>query len=214
MAAKAAALALVLLLCTIVLASLESSDRVGPGVLRGLGSSWVTGLMLLITRLGSTVVVATLALGWAWIKRRSGTMVAAVPGLAAAGGGLLSLVVKEMVHRPRPEVVEALVKVDSFSFPSGHALLAMAFYGAVALLLAPSVRTRCGRMAIYGLTGAVLLLIGVSRLHLGVHYLSDVVGGYALGAAWLSALWLALPGGRGSRDGEEPVSCSGTGGLP
>ncbi|MGI6207475.1 MAG: phosphatase PAP2 family protein [Anaerolineae bacterium] len=184
------ALALVLLVLAVVLSALGELDRGALIVLRAVASRGLTRLMVAITQLGSTAVVAVLALGWAYLRRRTGAM-AVVPALCAAGGGLTSMVIKALVDRPRPDVVAALVQEHSFSFPSGHSLVAMAFYGAVALTLAPSIGRRSARLAVYATAGVVIILVGVSRVYLGVHYPSDVLGGYSLGVLWLTAVPIA-----------------------
>lgn len=101
-----------------------------------------------------------------------------------AGGELLNVILKLAFHRPRPEV--AFLHLDTYSFPSGHAMLSTAAYGTLAYLAWSRWRTMPARVAV--VLGAVVLvgLISFSRLYLGVHYLSDVLGGAAGGVFWLA----------------------------
>lgn len=183
-------LATILLLIAVMLASVDGADEATLWTTHGMSSEPLTRFMLVVTQLGSTAVVAALAVGWMLAWRRRDWRAALMPSLAGIGAGVTSLLIKALVHRPRPEVVQALVHVDSFSFPSGHALLSMAFYGTVALELTADDLRRGTRIAIWLMAGVLVLLIGASRVYLGVHYPSDVLGGYALGAGWLAVMSL------------------------
>ena len=103
------------------------------------------------------------------------------------GGSFINTAVKLAVNRPRPVVDHEIATAFGKSFPSGHAMSSTIVYGAVLLVLLPAVRTRRHRHMVVGIAMALVLAIGSSRLLLGVHFVSDVVGGFTLGAAWLSA---------------------------
>lgn len=139
-----------------------------------------------------TAVVALLLL------RRRAVNDAIFLGVVALGVELLNAVLKLTFHRPRPE--SAFVHLDTYSFPSGHAAGATAVYGALAYLAA---RRAAGplRAAILAGTPVLIALIGFSRLYLGAHYLSDVLAGFCLGAAWLFA-WLTVALAYGDRSVE------------
>lgn len=117
---------------------------------------------------------------WLWSVGR-GRLGLALLLVALLGRGLSELQ-KILVDRPRPTLETHLVMVKSASFPSGHAMSSMVFYLALAMALAGHSRWRNATLA-----AAVLLslLIGTSRIMLGVHWPSDVVGGWAVGAAWV-----------------------------
>jgi undecaprenyl-diphosphatase len=107
---------------------------------------------------------------------------------AFAGGGVLSQALKLVIRRPRPEYAAAFLQEGSWSFPSGHAMGSLIGYGMLVYVLATLVLPgRRTQLAVA--LGAALLIaaVGLSRLYLGVHYFSDVVGGYAAGMLWLSA---------------------------
>ncbi|MBI2120089.1 MAG: phosphatase PAP2 family protein [Parcubacteria group bacterium] len=101
------------------------------------------------------------------------------------GGAVFLFLFKFLIHRPRPTLFEPLVVENSFSFPSGHALLAVAFYGLIAYLAASAARTRKTRSLLFILWLLLALGIGFSRLYLGVHYPTDVLAGYLAGFVWL-----------------------------
>lgn len=106
------------------------------------------------------------------------------------GGSLISTELKDVIHRPRPALVPHLVWVDNASFPSGHALISAATYLTIALMLAGLVRRRAARAAIVCFFSVVVVLIGCSRVYLGVHWPSDVLGGWCFGTVWaLAVFW-------------------------
>jgi undecaprenyl-diphosphatase len=98
---------------------------------------------------------------------------------------------KGAFERRRPSLVERLVEAGGFSFPSGHSLASAAIYATAAVLVAVQARRTIDRALCAGVAAAVLAGIGASRVYLGVHYASDVLGGYAAGLAWAFALLAA-----------------------
>ena len=150
-----------------------------------IGPSWVELAARDVTSLGGTTVLVMLtlgAIGYLALGRRWLTALFVV--VSIAGGTLLSSALKAWFARPRPDVVPHLVAVTSASFPSGHSMLAMTTYltlGAVLAEVHPNLRFR-----IYLLAWAVLLslVIGASRVYLGVHWPTDVLAGWCVGSAW------------------------------
>ncbi len=104
-----------------------------------------------------------------------------------AGGGAIIGGIKHRFARERPNLIEALVKEGTFSFPSGHAFISLCFYGVLAFWWARSRTDFLRRAVVGGATGGSILLIGGSRVYLGVHYPSDVLAGYAAAVPWLTA---------------------------
>jgi undecaprenyl-diphosphatase len=112
---------------------------------------------------------------------------AACAALAAAGSAGLWFAVLALVHRPRPtaDLVHVTAQIGYGSFPSGHALNTLAFYGFLALLAVELVQPRGLRLAAVAACVAIVVGIGFARVYVGEHWPTDVLGGYLLGAAWL-----------------------------
>jgi undecaprenyl-diphosphatase len=123
------------------------------------------------------------------LYRRRRLVDAAFLLLVVAGAQLLNVILKLAFHRPRPEF--AFVHLETYSYPSGHAMVSTAIYGALAYLLWGRLGSRRERVLVPAVTVLIVTVIGFSRLYLGLHYLSDVLAGVAGGATWL-ALILAL----------------------
>src|SRR5712691_11870225 len=142
-----------------------------------------------ITLLGSPVTMSVLAIGVSLLLAARRQWILLGGWLAAfAGGGLLDEVLKLVIQRPRPPYAGAFLHHYSWSFPSGHAMGSLVGYGMLVYVLGVLwIHRRSAQMS--AALGGVLLIvaIGSSRLYLGVHYFSDVVGGYAAGVLWLSA---------------------------
>jgi undecaprenyl-diphosphatase len=139
--------------------------------LTALGSAWVTGFV---------AVVASLFL---WQTRHRYSM--ALLWVALGGGWLLNFVLKTLFDRPRPDLFEWRVPFAGVSsYPSGHAMSAMVLYATLAYLIVRLEPTRALRRLTLGVFGGVVLLVGLSRVYLGVHYPSDVLGGFLVGFAW------------------------------
>lgn len=142
-----------------------------------------------ISLLGSPLVMTLLACGMAVVlgARRQWILLG---GWAAgfAGGGVLNAVLKLVIQRPRPPRAAEFLDGFSWSFPSGHAMGSLIGYGLLAYVVAVLwVHRRGGRIPLVAGAALVIFAIGLSRLYLGVHYFSDVVGGFAAGVLWLSA---------------------------
>jgi undecaprenyl-diphosphatase len=125
------------------------------------------------------------ALG-AWLLRNGATKLVVFLAVTCIGGGLVDTWVKLAVGRPRPDLDEPVATALGKSFPSGHSMSSTICYGAVYLVLAP-VLGRSHRRIALSVAIALPLAIGFSRLALGVHFVSDVLGGFVLGLAWLIA---------------------------
>jgi len=148
----------------------------------------LTWLMHGFSFLGSVAVVTTLcvlAIGTFLYFRQA--RIAALLAMTMVGMAALDITLKLAFHRPRP-VGYFGPTPTTFSFPSGHAMGSVCFYGVLAAILAARASGRAVKWCIW--TGAVLLIgmIGYSRIYLGVHYPSDVIAGYCTGAVWVVAL--------------------------
>ncbi|HEY6070368.1 MAG TPA: phosphatase PAP2 family protein [Chthoniobacterales bacterium] len=115
------------------------------------------------------------------------TLVVAVPG-----GMLLNELVKILVHRHRPFEEGWMVDWSGYSFASGHTIGATLLYGQIALFLIPLIKSRRGRALLFTAATFVIILVGFSRIALGAHYLTDVLGGMFFGLMWLTVCLFAL----------------------
>jgi undecaprenyl-diphosphatase len=142
----------------------------------------------IVSALGSPVAMAIVGAGGMvlLLVRRKWVVLAA--WVAAFGGaGLLTIILKNLIRRPRPAAAVDFLYGTTFSFPSGHALGSLVGYGILAYVIGASFKeTQKGRLRIVIATAVLVIAIGISRLYLGVHYFSDVVAGYAVGILWLS----------------------------
>jgi membrane protein DedA with SNARE-associated domain/membrane-associated phospholipid phosphatase len=158
-------------------------------LLQGLRTPWADSLMVLITELGDVQVYVpvTLALcGWLLLRRRTGAMLHL---LGAVGFSvLIGQVLKYTLRMPRPPAMQ--YTLHDPSFPSGHATINMALYGFCALLIAREL-TGTRRWLPYLCTGLFIVPVAFSRIYLGAHWLSDVLGGLTLGMAWTALLGIA-----------------------
>ena len=141
-----------------------------------------------------------------WVWRRGHVRLAVFLVVTTLGGGLLDTIVKEAVGRSRPSLVDPVATAHGKSFPSGHAMSSTVVYGALLMVFLPVIGRRY-RPVVLG--GAILLVlaIGFTRLALGVHFISDVLGGFVLGLAWLAASTAAFSTWRVER-GRPPVDIS------
>jgi undecaprenyl-diphosphatase len=135
-----------------------------------------------VTEAGSTSAVmilaaASLLVGLAIGPWRHGVIAAVVVGLASFGNGLL----KAAIARERPDLIDAIVSEAGYSFPSGHSALGMVGWGILAVLVSRTRLPRAVRMALVAGMAVMVVLIGTSRVYLGVHYPTDVIAGWTLG---------------------------------
>jgi undecaprenyl-diphosphatase len=157
--------------------------------IHSLASPGLTQVMIAASRyggpgwlvpLGALVAIGFLIRGW-----KRGALLVLV---TLAGAGLLDTLLKFAFARPRPAAFFNYPLPLSHSFPSGHAFFAGSFFGGLALLLSPRVPSKVARLMIWIIAALLVLLIGVSRIYLGVHYPSDVLAGWAAAAIWVTAV--------------------------
>lgn len=143
-------------------------------------------VMEVTTFLGSTAwLCAVAALAAITLLVRSATAHALRLLACLAGGTALTTTLKAVVDRPRPPLAFAVVHATGHSFPSGHAMNSTIVYGGLLLVLGTCLSPRAARLLLRAAGVALVVLIACSRLALGVHYFSDVVGGIFLGTTWL-----------------------------
>jgi undecaprenyl-diphosphatase len=171
-----------------VLSALRDSTR--PEV--PIGPWWLRSVALDITALGSAVVLglAVLAItGYLWLHGlyRTGLFVL----VASAGCGALNTLLKQAFERARPDVVPHLREVSTLSFPSGHALTSAAVCLTLGALLMRIAERPVAKFYCIGIAMLVTLLVGSSRVYLGVHYPTDVLAGWIIGLSWALICWTA-----------------------
>ncbi|MFN3319046.1 MAG: phosphatase PAP2 family protein [Allorhizobium sp.] len=176
-------------------------DPADPAMPRG--PAWLTKMMVDITALGGvTVLTLLVTLVVVYLALRQKYRTALFVTASILGGWALSSAMKLGIARPRPEVVQHLVEVTDMSFPSGHAMLSAITYLTLGAMLS-RLEERASLRYFFPLVAVVLtLIIGLSRIYLGVHYPTDVLGGWAAGTVWACGSWfvarrvLGSPSGR------------------
>jgi undecaprenyl-diphosphatase len=153
-----------------------------------VGPHWLLDAALEISALGSATVllfVTFSVVGYLWLERRYGLV--ALVLASTFGGVLITTVLKDVLGRPRPTVVPHLVSVSSASFPSGHSMLSTTVYLTLGALLTRVPADRTTKLYFVLLASVLTLSIGLSRIYLGVHYPTDVLGGWVGGLVWALA---------------------------
>lgn len=205
----------------VVWAFIELADEVIEGDSRGFDRAvllwinthspgWIDEPMRLVTALGYYwAVLPLLAVAVISFYRRGWRLSAVLLVVSTGGSIVLTTVLKVVFKRARPELFDSGYEASFYSFPSGHATVAVGFYGMLTVILAYRLEG-LARWAVVASGIAVVLLIGFSRLYLGVHYPTDIIAGYLAALLWLVcvggvyALWLSVRGLRAAesnRDG-------------
>lgn len=158
-----------------------------------LGPPWLEGVMRDFTALGGVAVLTTvtaLVVGFLLLtgKRHAAWVVI----VSVIGGIALSNLLKWGFNRPRPDLVPHATAVYSHSFPSGHAMLSAVVYLTLGALLARTEAKTGMKMYYLACAGLLTLVVGISRIYLGVHWPTDVLAGWALGASWALLCWLVM----------------------
>lgn len=156
-----------------------------------IGPPWLTHAVADITSLGGVTVLTLLTLlatFYLVLDHKKG--IAIFLFLSVFSGWLVSTVLKLVVARARPDVVPHLVDVSDLSFPSGHAMLSAVTYLTLGALLARTQEYRATRLFVMGVGVFLAVIIGLSRIYLGVHYPTDVLAGWGAGCLWALACWI------------------------
>ncbi len=143
----------------------------------------LTGIMLIFTSLGSwyiSLLAFLISSVYFALKRKRAREIILI-GLSLAINPALGLLFKELIQRSRPPIELALVQESTFSMPSNHALIASGFYGMLLWQFALGIKNQKLKIASLVLGSLIIILIGFSRIYLGVHWLSDVIIGFLLG---------------------------------
>jgi undecaprenyl-diphosphatase len=172
---------------------LSSMDRNTAEFFRQLITPTLTRVVRVVTFFGSVgaVTTASVIAGIILIRKRAFYRVSAL-ALAVGGGRVLAIALKDVFERARPAPENAIVTYGSYSFPSGHTMGTTLLCGSLVIIAATSV-DGFGKRAGFFLLGAVwVVVIGATRIYLGAHYLTDVIGGFTAGVAWLAVCWAGV----------------------
>jgi undecaprenyl-diphosphatase len=180
----------------------EISEEIGPGAdwhafdqrvinwFKAQSHPTLTTVAHAITLCGSVAFLAAVSVAFAiyFLVRRAWNRLLEL-ALTMLGGSLLNILLKHFFQRQRPVLENPLVTLSSYGFPSGHTMGATLLYGLLALIAARFIRTTSGRVAVGLLAIIAIALIGITRIYLGAHYLTDVLAAIAAGSAWLAVCW-------------------------
>lgn len=154
---------------------------------QGAEAPWLTTIMKTFTTIGSTSIVILLAVSalalLVWKKHRAQAILLVS---VLAGTGILNQVLKFIFKRQRPDF-HRLVDIGGYSFPSGHTMMAFSFYTILAYIVWRNLRFAWSRVVVVSLATGMIVMIALSRIYLGVHFPSDIVGGVLASAVWLIA---------------------------
>ncbi|ARQ61052.1 phosphatase PAP2 family protein [Rhizobium sophoriradicis] len=171
---------------TILLALRRANDLAVP-----IGPAWLTHAVDDITSLGGVTVLSLLTgLVTIYLLLDRRWPIALFIFSSVLTGWLASTTLKILIARPRPDVVPHLVEVSDLSFPSGHAMVSAVTYLTLGALLARTQRYRSTRIFVLAAGVFLAVIIGLSRIYLGVHYPTDVFAGWCAGALWALGCWL------------------------
>ena len=167
-------------------------DTVTRDFVHQFATPTLTATMRGISFIGSSAFLTTATVVmFIWFMSRHWRRDAYLFGITMLGAAILNTTLKLTFKRPRPVPFFDLLPPESFSFPSGHSLASFCFFGALATILAARIRNRAIHVIVWSVSGMMVLLIGLSRVYLGVHYATDVVAGYAAALIWIMAVSLA-----------------------
>lgn len=169
-----------------------------------LHSPTLTKIMLVITNIGGTVCMVILSvLAFAFLAYKKRWRHAFFFSLSMAGALVLELLLKTLAHRQRPE--NSLVQTSGYAFPSGHATMALVFFSLLIYLFKDDIKKELWKHVFIISSIFLALLIGFSRVYLNAHWLTDVIGGFALGLFWLMLMMLVFK----MKNSEKPASEQG-----
>jgi membrane-associated phospholipid phosphatase len=171
-------------------------DHPAAAFISGHRSGALTTVMRMASAVGSPAVVTSgaLAVGVViWVTRHTWVPLLLM-AVTSAGSAALAAVFKDVLGRPRPPAANAIAAAGGYGFPSGHALTAAAVLGILAVICAHWLPRRRAQAVVWPAAAMTAALIGVSRVYLGVHWITDVLGGWIFGIMWLAVVLTAWAG--------------------
>ena len=161
-------------------------DEATRAAVHHLATPFLTAIMRGFSFVGSTIA---LSLGTVFVvvqfAMRKWGREAKLFAITMIGAGLLNVTLKLAFKRPRPVPFFNLTPPETYSFPSGHSLTSAVFFGALAAILTARIKSKRVRTGVWIVATAMFLLIGLSRIYLGVHYTTDVIAGFAAALIWI-----------------------------
>jgi undecaprenyl-diphosphatase len=161
-------------------------DEVTRAAVHQLATPVLTAMMRGFSFVGSTIALTVgTILVVVLFARRQLDREAKLFAITMVGAALLNVTLKLAFKRPRPVPFFNLTPPESYSFPSGHSLTSAVFFGALAAILTARIKSKRVRVAMWTVAAAMFLLIGLSRIYLGVHHTTDVIAGFAAALIWI-----------------------------
>lgn len=173
----------IIILINVLNGNIQNFDSNIYNLVNSIKSNFMDMFFRNITRFGDEEVLILIALACLiFIKNRK---IGGSIAINLASVGLINHILKEIIQRPRPPIELRMVEESSFSFPSGHAMASMAFYGLIMYYIYKYVKNKTVKNVICTILSILIFLVGVSRIYLGVHYVSDVIAGFLLSMVYL-----------------------------
>ena len=173
----------IIILINVLNGNIQNFDSNIYNLINSIKSNFMDMFFRNITRFGDEEVLILIALACLiFIKNRK---IGGSIAINLASVGLINHILKEIIQRPRPPIELRMVEESSFSFPSGHAMASMAFYGLIMYYIYKYVKNKTVKNVICTILSILIFLVGVSRIYLGVHYVSDVIAGFLLSMVYL-----------------------------
>jgi membrane-associated phospholipid phosphatase len=164
-------------------------DEFTRNAVHQFASPTVTATMRGISFVGSSLFLTTATSAmFIWMMLRNWKRDAWLLGITMIGAAILNTTLKLAFRRPRPVPFFNLLAPESYSFPSGHSLASFCFFGALATILTARINNQNINLMTWTLSGTMVLLIGLSRIYLGVHYTTDVLAGFAAALIWIAVI--------------------------
>jgi len=164
-------------------------DEFTRNAVHQFASPTLTATMRGISFVGSSLFLTTATSAmFIWMMLRNWKRDAWLLGITMIGAAILNTTLKLAFRRPRPVPFFNLLAPESYSFPSGHSLASFCFFGALATILTARINNRNINLMTWTLSGTLVLLIGLSRIYLGVHYTTDVLAGFAAALIWIAVI--------------------------
>ena len=175
----------IFLLINVLLNNISDFDTSIYNLIMSLRSDFMTFIMKAITRFGDAEILILILITIICLIFLRNKKIGGGIAINLASVGFINYVLKKIIQRPRPPLEFRMVEESSFSFPSGHAMASMAFYGLIIYFINKDMKNEKLKKIISISLSILIFLIGISRIYLGVHYASDVIAGFAISIVYL-----------------------------